>query len=205
MGLITHLADQVPQWIGGRGRGQHLGEKEQAIQGAQSGSDKAKGVALGAYGVGRAVAGDVARKRDKAAQKKEAGGASQTNPATNSGNVSGGDAGGKTEGSGDGGDDGGGGGGGGGGRPKGGQYSSSSSTTGSSNVGGGEAVGKTATTGQSANGGGGTSYTAPNGDSMTISKGSDGSPQLSATTTRPDGAKTQTEAKDGQVSSRTLP
>ncbi|MBU2743222.1 DotA/TraY family protein, partial [Acidithiobacillus albertensis] len=56
MGLITHLADLVPQWIGGRG--QHLGEKEQAIQGAQSGSDKAKGVALGAYGVGRAVAGD---------------------------------------------------------------------------------------------------------------------------------------------------
>ena len=86
MGLITHLADQVPQWIGGRG--QHLGEKEQAIQGADSGSNKAKGVAMGAYGVGKSWAGGVARDREKAAQGKE--------NAKNKPNPSGGDATGKT-------------------------------------------------------------------------------------------------------------
>ncbi|WP_140391003.1 hypothetical protein [Acidithiobacillus thiooxidans] len=99
MGLITHLADDVPQWIGGRG--QRLGEKEQAIQGAQSGSDKAKGVALGAYGVGRAVAGDVGRKmasnrakadKDKNAQNDQ----SATVPGTTPDNIMAGEAGEKT-------------------------------------------------------------------------------------------------------------
>jgi len=70
MGLITHLADQVPQWIGGRG--QHLGEKENAIQGAESGSNKAKGVAVAAYGVGRSFSGDVEKKIDKAVERKTA-------------------------------------------------------------------------------------------------------------------------------------
>lgn len=107
MGLITHLADDVPQWIGGRG--QRLGEKEQAIQGAQSGSDKAKGVALGAYGVGRAVAGDVGRKmasnrakadKDKNAQNDQ----SATVPGTTPQNIGAGETAGKTEGDGGGSD-----------------------------------------------------------------------------------------------------
>ena len=85
MGLITHLADQVPQWIGGRG--QHLGEKEQAIQGATSGSDKAKVVAAAAYGVTKLA--------NKSANDDEDG-ESQTNRATNAGNIGGGEATGKT-------------------------------------------------------------------------------------------------------------
>ena len=90
MGLITHLADQVPQWIGGRG--QHLGEKEQAIQGAESGANKAKTVATGAYGV---------TKLAKSADDDEDGGkgnpgGSKTNAGTNAGNIGGGEAAGKT-------------------------------------------------------------------------------------------------------------
>jgi len=111
MGLITNLADQVPQWIGGRG--QHLGEKETAIQGAESGSNKAKGVAVAAYGVGRSLASDVARKREKEAERKAANSRkvdspteSTTNENTNASNISGGD----TTGKGEGGDAGGGGG-----------------------------------------------------------------------------------------------
>ncbi|MHB1642189.1 MAG: DotA/TraY family protein [Acidithiobacillus sp.] len=100
MGLITHLADQVPQWIGGRG--QHLGEKENAMQGASSGADKAKGVAMGAYAVGKSGAADVGRKREKAAERaakdqKNGNTKSATNPTTNSDNISGGEADGKTE------------------------------------------------------------------------------------------------------------
>jgi len=96
MGLITHLADQVPQWIGGRG--QHLGEKENAIQGAESGSNKAKGVAVAAYGVGRSFSGDVEKKIDKAVERKTANSrkVSTTNDTTDASNISGGDAGGKT-------------------------------------------------------------------------------------------------------------
>jgi len=106
MALITHLADQVPQWIGGRG--QHLGEKETAIQGAESGSQKAKGVALAAYGVGRSFSGDVEKKIDKKAEKDAANAenvdrpkgrrrkVSVTSSYTNADNISGGDAGGKT-------------------------------------------------------------------------------------------------------------
>ena len=100
MGLITHLADQVPQWIGGRG--QHLGEKENAMQGASSGADKAKGVAMGAYAVGKSGAADVGRKREKAAERaakdqKNGNKKSATNPTTNSDNISGGETDGKTE------------------------------------------------------------------------------------------------------------
>ena len=88
MGLITHLADQVPQWIGGRG--QHLGEKEQAIQGAESGANKAKGVALGAYGVTKLAKDD----EDEDGGKGNRGG-SKTNAGTNAGNLGGGEAAGK--------------------------------------------------------------------------------------------------------------
>ena len=90
MGLITHLADQVPQWIGGRG--QHLGEKEQAIQGAESGANKAKVVAAAAYGVTKlAKSAD----DDKDGGKGNPGG-SKTNAGTNAGNIGGGEAAGKT-------------------------------------------------------------------------------------------------------------
>ena len=107
MGLITHLADQVPQWIGGRG--QHLGEKETAIQGAESGSNKAKGVAVAAYGVGRSFSGDVEKKIDKAVERRAASSGetpepkegrrrkvSVTSSTTNTSNISGRDADGKT-------------------------------------------------------------------------------------------------------------
>lgn len=87
LNLITHLADQVPQWIGGRG--QHLGDKEYTMQAVDSGANKAKGVALGAYGVGRSVAGDVARKRGNKKAKEDQTSSPGTNP-------SGGDATGKT-------------------------------------------------------------------------------------------------------------
>lgn len=95
MGLITHLADQVPQWIGGRG--QHLGEKENAMQGADSGANKAKTVATGAYGVGRAVAGDMRRKMGNRDAEKDKTGkkTSTTNPTTTPDNISGGEADGK--------------------------------------------------------------------------------------------------------------
>ena len=85
MGLVTHLADQVPQWIGGRG--QHLGEKENAMQGASSGADKAKVTAVAAYGVAK-----LATKKDD----EDEDGESQTNRATNAGNIGGGEAAGKT-------------------------------------------------------------------------------------------------------------
>ena len=85
MGLITHLADQVPQWIGGRG--QHLGEKENAMQGASSGADKAKVTAVAAYGV---------TKLAKSSDDDEDDGESKTNASTNAGNIGGGEATGKT-------------------------------------------------------------------------------------------------------------
>ena len=81
------------------GRGQHLGEKENAIQGAESGANKAKTVATGAYGVGRSFAGDVARKRGQARAAGDEGGGtknpqkqSTTNPTANADNLSGGEA-----------------------------------------------------------------------------------------------------------------
>ncbi|MHB1642558.1 MAG: DotA/TraY family protein [Acidithiobacillus sp.] len=89
MGLITHLADQVPQWIGGRG--QHLGEKEQAIQGAESGANKAKVTAAAAYGVTKlAKSAD-----DDEDEDEDEDGESKTNSATNASNIGGGEATGK--------------------------------------------------------------------------------------------------------------
>lgn len=87
MGLITHLADQVPQWIGGRG--QHLGEKEQAIQGAESGATKAKVTAAAAYGVTKLAKKSANDNED--GDKGSLGGSK-----TNAGNIGGGEASGKT-------------------------------------------------------------------------------------------------------------
>ncbi|MHB1320804.1 MAG: DotA/TraY family protein [Acidithiobacillus ferrivorans] len=86
MSLITHLADHVPQWIGGRG--QHLGEKEQAMQGATSGANKAKVAAVAAYGVTKLAT--------KKSEDDHEGGESKTNSGTNAGNLGGGEAAGKT-------------------------------------------------------------------------------------------------------------
>lgn len=91
MGLITHLADQVPQWIGGRG--QHLGEKEQAIQGAESGANKAKVTAAAAYGVTK-LTKSADDDEDEDGGKGNPGG-SKTNAGTNAGNLGGGEAAGK--------------------------------------------------------------------------------------------------------------
>ncbi|MBN6743167.1 hypothetical protein JKG47_22350, partial [Acidithiobacillus sp. MC6.1] len=53
-----------------------------------------------------------------------------------------------------------------------------------------------------ANGDAGSTDTAPNGDSMSMSKGPDGKPQVSATTIRPDGARTHTTAGGSQADSK---
>ncbi len=92
MGLITHLADQVPQWIGGRG--QHLGEKEQAIQGAESGANKAKVTAAAGYGVTKLAKKSADDDEDEDGGKGNPGG-SKTNAGTNAGNLGGGEAAGK--------------------------------------------------------------------------------------------------------------
>lgn len=91
MGLITHLADQVPQWIGGRG--QHLGEQQTAIQGAESGANKAKVTAAAAYGVTK-LAKSADDDEDEDGGKGNPGG-SKTNAGTNAGNLGGGEAAGK--------------------------------------------------------------------------------------------------------------
>ncbi len=67
MKLITHLADRLPQWIGGHS-GQGLGESDIAQGAAQSGSGAWKGAAAGAYTGARAMSGIA----DKSQYKAEA-------------------------------------------------------------------------------------------------------------------------------------
>ncbi|MGK9452992.1 DotA/TraY family protein [Acidithiobacillus caldus] len=99
MGLITNLADQVPQWIGGRG--QNLGEKENAIQSVQAGGEKAKTLAAGSFLAVKNAARDTRQEmRQNAADREAAAAKIRTDPtgnsetvrSTNADNLSGGEA-----------------------------------------------------------------------------------------------------------------
>jgi conjugal transfer/type IV secretion protein DotA/TraY len=166
LGLITNLADQIPQWIGGRG--QHLGEKDVAMQGATSGADKARGLALGAYGLGSRTWAGIEKKQQQGKEDQAAKSdmKSTTNPSTTPDNVTGEDTEGKKDGATDG-NSGNGGGSGSGSNGGNGGNDSGTSSSGSGNNGGlggsGEASGKASGNNGGGSGAGGKNVTYGNG------------------------------------------